>query len=478
MSGTDVEALFREVAPAVEFCTLRLVEEHSEAIAVRRNIPQPVRSAIDAGCMITVIDGGALGYAATSDLTRTGLTTACRRAQDWARDTAGRSVAVFHPPANRAPTGHYASTVEQPWSHVSIAERLDRVRRECERLKSDDRIVDWGAGVWAVEEDSLYLTSDGGRVEQQFRYLVPGLDATANQKGESQTRTLGRGALGRQGGVEQLESMGFFEAAPRIAEQAVELLAAPNCPSDTRDLLLAPDQVYIQIHESVGHPLELDRILGDERNYAGTSFVTPDMFGSYRYGSELLNIVFDPTLEGELASYAFDDEGEPARREYVIRDGILLRPLGGATSQSRAGMPGVANARASSWNRPPIDRMANLNLEPGDATFEELVSRVERGVYMETNRSWSIDDSRNKFQFGCEWGRLIERGELGPVIKNPNYRGVSAQFWRGLVGVGDRSTVQVLGTPTCGKGEPNQAIRVGHAAPLCLFAGVEVLGGA
>jgi len=272
--------------------------------------------------------------------------------------------------------------------------------------------------------------------------------------------------------------VGFFEAAPQVASEAVRLLSAPNCPTKTMDLLLAPDQMILQIHESIGHPLELDRILGDERNYAGTSFVTPDMFGTYRYGSDLLNVTFDPTRPEQLASYAFDDEGQPARREYLIKDGVLLRPLGSAISQVRAGVPGVANARASSWNRPPIDRMANLNLEPGTSSFEQMVAAVERGIYMKTNCSWSIDDSRNKFQFGCEWGQLIENGRLTSVVKNPNYRGVSATFWRNLKRVGNAETLRVMGTPNCGKGEPNQIIPVGHASPACLFSNVDVFGGA
>jgi predicted Zn-dependent protease len=161
----------------------------------------------------------------------------------------------------------------------------------------------------------------------------------------------------------------------------------------------------------------------------------------------------------------------------LIRQGILERPLGGAVSQARAGLPGVANARADNWNRPPIDRMANLNLEPGASSFAALVGSIEHGVYMETNNSWSIDDSRNKFQFGCERGRLIENGELGSVVKNPGYRGISANFWRSLAMVGDASTRQVLGTPYCGKGEPSQIIRVGHASPACVFRDVDVFGG-
>jgi predicted Zn-dependent protease len=238
-----------------------------------------------------------------------------------------------------------------------------------------------------------------------------------------------------------------------------------------------PNQMMLQIHESIGHPLELDRILGDERNFAGTSFVYPEMCGNYQYGSELLNVTFDPGLPTEMASYGFDDEGTPAQRTYIIRNGILERLLGSALSQARSELPGVANARASGWHRPPIDRMANLNVEPGNSSMESLINSIENGVLMDTNSSWSIDDSRNKFQFGCELGRIIKDGELQGLVKNPNYRGISANFWRNLAAVGNESTFEVWGTPNCGKGEPNQVIHVGHASPACVFRDVEIFGG-
>jgi len=177
-----------------------------------------------------------------------------------------------------------------------------------------------------------------------------------------------------------------------------------------------------------------------------------------------------------MSPSGFDDEGTPAQRQHLIENGVLVRGLGGATSQRRSGVDGVANSRACSWNRPPIDRMANLNIEPGDQSFDELVSSVERGVYLETNNSWSIDDSRNKFQFSCEYGRLIEDGELTTVIRNPSYRGVSANFWRNLKGVGNADTWKVMGTPNCGKGELNQMIGTGHASPTCLFGDIAVFG--
>jgi predicted Zn-dependent protease len=468
---------FRAIAPSVDFCSLRFVHARSEYLAVRQNVLQPVSTSEDTGAMITVIDKGGLGYAGTSDLTESGLRRAAEYAQTWAQRSAGRSVVDFSTITPSRPIGEYASPVQTPWSAVPLADKIDLLRATGEQLKTDDRIVDWEASLWHTESNTLFVTADGGRVHQTFTYMVPMLSATANAGAETQTRTFAGRGYCRQSGWEVLEQCRFRDAAPRIAAEAVQLLLAPNCPTGAMDILLAPDQMILQIHESIGHPLELDRILGDERNYAGTSFVTPDMFGSYRYGSELLNITFDPTRPEEFASYAFDDDGQLAQKEYLIRDGVLLRGLGSATSQTRIGLPGVANARATSWNRPPIDRMANLNLEPGVSRFEDMVAAIERGVYMQTNVSWSIDDSRNKFQFGCEWGQLIENGALTTVVKNPNYRGVSATFWRSLKMVGRQETLEVLGSPYCGKGEPNQVIRVGHASPPCVFGNVEVFGG-
>jgi predicted Zn-dependent protease len=471
-----LEERFRRALPDdVEFASIRYVEERGEDLSVRQGVVQPVRTTFDAGAMVTVWHGGGAGYAATSDLTEAGLAAAVGEARRWARVTAGISVLAAPPLAH--PVGEYESPVERAWTGP-LSERIDLLRHHDARLDIDPRIVDRAAGLRRCDVEVLTVTNGGGRVRQRFHHVFPDLRATANDGSNTQTRTFGRGAFCGQGGMEVLDRYGFGEAAPHIAAQAVELLSAPNCPTGTMDLLLAPDQMVLQIHESIGHPLELDRILGDERNYAGTSFVTPDMFGSYRYGSELLDVTFDPTVPGQLASYAFDDDGTPAERAHLIRRGILERPLGGAVSQARSGLAGVASSRASGWNRPPIDRMANLNLEPGDTAFDEMVARVERGVYLETNNSWSIDDSRNKFQFSCEWGRLIEDGELTTVVRNPSYRGISATFWRSLIAVGTPDTALVMGTPNCGKGEPNQLILVGHASPACLFADVAVFGGA
>jgi predicted Zn-dependent protease len=324
-----------------------------------------------------------------------------------------------------------------------------------------------------------FVSDNGSDAHQSFSLITTDFEATAQEGSVVQKRTDG-GMRGRsrQGGWEFLRRADLWDQVERVSEQALELVTAPECPSETASLILMPDQMMLQIHESIGHPLELDRILGDERNYAGWSFVKKEDFGNLQYGSSVMNVTFDPTVPTEFASYAFDDNGSQAKREFLIQDGKLLRGLGGLESQARSGIPGVANARASSWNRAPIDRMANLNLEPGNSSLEEMIASVERGVLMESNRSWSIDDFRNKFQFGCEYGKLIENGKITRTVRNPNYRGVTVPFWRSLKKVGNAATRGIYGTPNCGKGEPNQIIRVGHASPICLFENVEIFGGA
>jgi predicted Zn-dependent protease len=465
------------LAVDADFWSLRFVDQTSASYAVRKNVPLPLARSTDRGVMATVYAGGGYGYAATADLSPDGLRAALERARQWAVATASRALFDTRPLPRPAPAGRYASpSIDAP--EPSPRDWFDLLMAESTAAAIDPRIVDWSASVEVRVATHRLVTSEGGDVVQRYRMMLPGLAVTAHADGDTQTRTLnGYRGICQQGGPEVLARFGFAGAGRRVAEEAIELVTAPNCPSGTMDVLLAPDQMILQIHESIGHPLELDRILGDERNFAGTSFVTPDMVGSYRYGSPLLNVTFDPTRAEELASYGYDDEGTRAERAFLIRGGVLERLLGGAISQSRAALPGVANARADNWNRPPIDRMANLNLEPGDQPFDALVKRIRRGVYLQTNASWSIDDSRNKFQFGCERGVLIEDGELRHVVKNPNYRGVSASFWRSLAAVGDASTMQVLGTPYCGKGEPAQVIWVGHASPACVFADVDVFGG-
>ena len=470
---------------------VRGVHERSERLSVRDDVTEAPSRAIDHGVMVTVVDGG-MGYAATGDVSEAGLAAAFERAHALARASAGRTVIDYESIARPTASGRFASAVTRTTAAATLPEKLGWLREVCAAAGSatgsgrDPRIVDRHATLWCVQTEQLYLTSDGARTLQQWEFTTPSVQVTAHAGGVTQVRSSGGQYNGfcQHGGIEVLERAGFRSTeGPRVAREVLELVGAAPCPSGTMDVILMPDQMTLQIHESIGHPLELDRILGDERNFAGTSFVTMDMFGSYRYGSELLNVSYDPGVTHEFASFAFDDEGTPAERALLIERGRLLRPLGGRLSQARARARGfdlgaVATTRSAGWNRAPIDRMSNLNVEPGDQSLEQLIAATEQGVLMQTNCSWSIDDSRNKFQFGCEHAQMVRGGRLAEVVRNPNYRGVSATFWRSLAGVGGPATVAVGGTPYCGKGEPSQVIRVGHASPACRFTGVDVFGGA
>ena len=463
---------FKSLKCSAPFWSLRYVQETREQLAVRQDTIEPPRSVIDRGAMLVAVTDGGYGYCATSDTSPAGLQAALDRAAAWAEATRERSICRYSPGDMPAPKGERAARADA--ASLSRSELYDLLADECRQARVDERIVERYAALELRSTQTLYLTNTGGDVHQQFFFAVPYAHITANEGTETQTRTF---LDARQGGLARLPDSGFIGCGQRIADEALQLLSAPNCPTGRMDLILMPDQMMLQIHESIGHPLELDRILGDERNYAGTSFVSLDMFGRHRYGSPLLNVTFDPGIGEEVASFDFDDDGSRAEKVWLIRDGVLQRPLGGHISQLRAGTEGAASARATSWNRAPIDRMANLNVEPGTSSIEDMVGSIERGVLMRSNVSWSIDDSRNKFQFGCEWGEVIENGRIKGVVKNPNYRGMSAEFWRSLSAVGNRDTYEVHGTLFCGKGEPNQVLHVGHASPACLFRNVEVFGG-
>ena len=475
MIRQKIDKFFDQKTIDAEFYSYRIVTERTQRLEVRQNVLQPVTSDEDSGVMVTLRNRSGSGYAGTSVVTETGLQDALQRAEKWASQSGQNPLIDFSSLELNALSNTYTSQVDKTWDSTTLAEKIELLMTINHKLKCDDRIVDWSAGLTRVETEIVYVNSAGANIEQTFSFLMPSIRVFANEGGE----TIRRSFVDRchQGGLEILAQTQFLDRANVLAAEALQLLQSDNCPSAKCDLILAPDQMMLQIHESIGHPLELDRILGDERNYAGTSFVTLDMFGSYQYGSELLNVTFDPTVSGELASYVADDDGSQASRQYLIKDGLLARPLGGQTSQHRANIDGVACTRASSWNRPPIDRMANINVEPGNSTLEELISSVEEGILMETNLSWSIDDSRNKFQFGCEKAQLIKDGQLTDLVKNPGYRGVSSNFWRNLKGVSNSSSSDTYGTPYCGKGEPNQIIRVGHGSPYCLFSDIEIFGG-
>ncbi|MEO0335002.1 MAG: TldD/PmbA family protein [Pseudomonadota bacterium] len=473
---TNLKQALNSLNSKADWVGLRYVEEDSRSFHIRDERVENVSQDMTAGVMVEVLVNGQFHYAATADTSNDGIARAHNRAMALAEFSKGWSLAKFDEDQRPKAVGAYSSAVDQDLDQLGIEELVSTLVDSSKAMKSSDEVVSRVAYAQNSKTNMSFVSSNGSEFEQSFSQNFSHLSVTAQRGGDVQTRTNGMDVS--QSGFEFFNREKAVASSQKIGEQVLELLDAENCPEGTMDLLLAPSQLYLQIHESIGHPLELDRILGDERNYAGWSFVGLEDFGKLQYGSELLNVTFDPTISSELASYMYDDTGAKASKEYIIKDGKLLRGLGSLESQSRSQVPGVACARSTSWNRPPLDRMANLNIEPGSSSMDEMISSVERGILMDTNKSWSIDDYRNKFQFGCEFGRLIENGQITKTVKNPNYRGVCTPFWNSLKMVGNGDNFEVWGSFFCGKAEPNQVIRVGHATPHCLFSNIEVFGGA
>lgn len=470
----DLKVILDQVRSDEDWIGLREIRTDGQGLSYRNGKYDSSSKGIDHGVAVEVLKNKHSAYACTSDLSLTGIKAAVEKARGLIA-TSGE-YRLFDLEQTTRPSSVHRDISRKKRHSILQQDFFDLLQSSCEKLKVNSKIINCESQLDYNFVTTRFVSTSGADFFQEQELIVYDLLATAENSGEVQSRSLGGPCY--QGDIVDFLRQDLNSEAIRIGEQAIELTSAENCPEGAMDLLLMPDQLYLQVHESIGHPLELDRILGDERNYAGWSFVKPADFGKLQYGSSLLNVVFDPHEKGEFASYQFDDTGTEARREYLIKEGILLRGLGGLESQGRSSIAGVASSRASSWNRPPIDRMANINIEPGSSSIQEMIESMDFGIIMETNKSWSIDDYRNKFQFGCEYGQIVKEGKIAKTVKNPNYRGITNPFWNGLKKVGNQATYKLWGSPYCGKGEPNQAIRVGHATPACLFQDIEVFGGA
>ncbi|QSH94242.1 TldD/PmbA family protein [Treponema phagedenis] len=470
-------AAAHKAAPQAEWIGLRRHKTYMDYYAAVDGKFSNMACDSDEGIMVEVLYKGHFSYAATQNMTTEGIAAAAAQAFANVERAAPFGIFSFTDSVRPPTKAGYASTRKQ-LSGKPGNEVFDTLISACDALHISDEIIQTVATFEKGLSEIEIVSTNGAEIAQALYFGGLSLGAVGRRGDIVQQRTA-NGPRGRtfQGGWELFNPEQILTQAKQVGAEVIELLSAEPCPNDTRTLVLMPDQLMLQIHESIGHALEIDRILGDERNFAGGSFIKIEDVGNFQYGSKLMNVSFNPGIAHELASYAADEIGNIAQKEYLIKDGILVRALGSLESQQRSKLKGVANQRATSWNRPPIDRMANINLEPGTSSFEDIISSIEKGILMRANRSWTIDDYRNKFQFGCEYGQLIENGKLTKTVRDPNYRGISRYFWNNLCAVGDESTFDVFGTPNCGKGEPNQVIFVGHASPVCAFSNVEVFGG-
>jgi TldD protein len=332
------------------------------------------------------------------------------------------------------------------------------------------------ASVRAQREHRVLVTSAGTVVEHELAECGGGIDATAFAGGSHQIRSYpsAHGGSSAQAGWEYVEGLDLVGTAPRIAEEAVALLSADLCPSGVMDVVIDAEQMALQVHESVGHPTELDRVYGTEASYAGTSFLHADDLGSLRYGSERMNVTADATTPLGLGTFAYDDEGVPAAREAIVREGVLSGFLTSRETAAKIGAGRGGSMRAEGWYRMPLVRMTNLHLEPGAGSIDELIAGVKRGVYLQTNKSWSIDDKRLNFQFGTQLAREIVHGRLGRLLRDATYTGITPLFWGSLDAVAGAEEWRLFGLTNCGKGQPGQSAHVSHGAAPARFRSVQV----
>ncbi len=460
----------------VDYADIRVVHRRTEEIGIKNGKVEAFTSDEDLGFGIRVLYRGAWGFASSSKLTKTEIEKIFGKALNIAKASfRGGGQGVNFPPLSPK-VGQYTTPFSIHPLDVAPEEKLNLLLTCEEILRNHKGIKIAEAFMGSYYMAKTFASTEGSYVEQTIVECGAGISATAINDTEMQIRSYPNSFRGNFAtkGYEWIKGLDLQSHTERIAEEAIQLLSATPCPSKTTTLILDGSQVALQIHESIGHPIELDRILGTEASYAGTSFIKPEMVGSFRYGSEMVNVVADATYPGGLGTFGYDDEGIPAQRVPIISQGILVNLLTSRETASVLGKESNGTMRADGWNRIPLIRMTNINLEPGEWTLEDMIADTEEGVFLSTNRSWSIDDQRINFQFGTEIGWEVQNGKIGKMIKNPTYTGITPQFWNSCDAIANRNYWQMWGTPNCGKGEPGQVAHVGHGASPARFRNVRV----
>jgi TldD protein len=459
------------------YAEARHVHERSEHASVLNGDVEDVSAEETEGIGVRVRIGGAWGFVATRDMSAAGAEEALARALAIA-EAQPSAPATPLASAGEPARGHWESPCEQDPFAVSLDDRLAHLFAAEEPMRGDERIVRTSASCTAIRTAKAFASTEGAACTQALTECGGGIAAVAVGDGELQIRSYpaSHGGHVAAAGWEHLLGLDLASHGARVAEEAIALLTAPVCEEGVTTVVLDGQQTALQVHESIGHALELDRILLGEASYAGTSFVGPADLGSLRYGSEQLHITADATVVGGLGSFGWDDEGVAGRRTPLITAGVLRAALSNRESAAAVGLAESGGcARAQGFARQPIVRMTNVNLEPGDAgSLADLIADTDRGLYLETNRSWSIDDRRLQFQFACEVGREIRKGELGRLVRNPSYAGITPRFWGSLDAVCSAPAWRLWGLMNCGKGEPGQSAHVSHGAAPARFRDVQV----
>jgi len=459
----------------VNYADLRFIQTEEENIKAENGILSFYNVSTNRGVGIRVLVNGAWGFAASNNLSRTSLletaNTALKIAQASALVKKGE---VRLAPEKKHLATYITPIIKDPFQ-VSPSEKIDLLVKVTKAMLKD-KVKKSNGSLEFIKSYKIFISTDGSEIEQTIIVSGGGIIASAIGEVDFQKRSYPSGLGGDYAtcGYELIEEMKLTENAERISEEANQLLTAPPLPAGKSDIILGGSQLALQVHESCGHPIELDRVLGKEISYAGGSFLTLDKLGHFIYGSPEVTIVADATVPRGLGTFGYDDEGVPASKTYLINKGKLEGYLMSREDAVTLGLPSNGSARAENWNRIPLVRMTNVNLLPGKLELDELIGDIKEGLYFDTNKSWSIDDKRLNFQFGTEVAREIKNGKLGRIYKNAIYQGITPKFWKSCDGISDEKYWKVWGISDCGKGQPSQLMHVGHGTSPARFRKVKV----
>jgi TldD protein len=474
-------ALDTASGPGVTHAEARVVSIRNRSLTTKNGLVGHASESESLGIGIRVIGDGAWGFAASADLERAAVTATAARAIEIARASARVKRENIQLAPEPAAIAEWTTPYETDPFATSVEQNIDLLLKVDSEMRSVSGVTLAETGMNFQREESWFLSSEGSDIHQTKYSTGAGYTAYAFAGSEIQKRSYPNsfGGQWQNRGYELIEEMELVENARRVGEEAVALHTADQCPEGTYTIILDGSQLGLQIHESIGHPIELDRVLGMEANFAGTSFLTLEKLGQLRYGSDLVNVVADARQEHGpgLGTFAYDDEGVAAQSTPIITQGLFTGYL---SSRDTAHTIGAARSggtlRAEGWNRLPMIRMTNVSILPGESplSLEDLIASTDNGIYMETNKSWSIDDKRYNFQFGCEIGWEIKQGKRTRMLKNPSYSGITTEFWNSMDAICSRDEWTLWGTPNCGKGQPQQVVGTGHGASPARFRNIRV----
>lgn len=470
------QAVDTATASGATYADARIIEKESQNIQTKGMNVSGLNLGNSYGLGIRVLCNGGWGFAATQDLTKDGIDKAAHKAVEVAKASAQcmeKPIKLAEEPAHKAT---WKSPCQIDPFTVSIEDKLAVLLKAAEHMLAVKGVTLAQADMTFIKEHKLFVSSEGAEIDQTFIRSSCGLTANATDDHDRQKRSYPNsfGGQHENAGWEMVQRWDLPGNAQRIAEESVQLLKAPQCPHGVGTVIIGASQLGLQIHESCGHPSELDRALGQEINFAGASFLTPDLLGHLKYGSPIVNLVADATATGALGGFAYDDEGVEAQCVPLVKNGMFVGYLSSRDTANLIGMKRSGGAmRAESWHHQPIIRMTNISLKPGSAgSLEDLIANTSDGIYFDTNKSWSIDDRRYNFQFSTEAGYKIKNGKLAGLLKNASYGGITTEFWNSCDAICSKGYVE-WGLPNCGKGQPSQTMWTGHGAAPARFRNVQ-----